>query len=76
VHGSAPDIAGQNVANPLALIRSAIMMLRHLEMFEVVERLRAALRNVIVERGIRTRDLGGTATTTEFTEHVVRAIER
>jgi len=76
VHGSAPDIAGQNVANPLALIRSGIMMLRHLEMFEVVERLRAALRSVIVERGIRTRDLGGTATTTEFTEQVVRAIER
>jgi isocitrate dehydrogenase (NAD+) len=76
VHGSAPDIAGQNVANPLALMRSAIMMLRHLEMFDIVERLRRALRAVIVERGIRTRDLGGTATTTEFTEQVVRAIER
>ena len=76
VHGSAPDIAGQNVANPLALMRSAIMMLRHLEMFDIVERLRAALRHVIVERGIRTRDLGGSATTTEFTEQVVRALAR
>jgi isocitrate dehydrogenase (NAD+) len=76
VHGSAPDIAGQNVANPLALMRSAVMMLRHLEMFDIVERLRAALRNVIVGQRIRTRDLGGTATTTEFTDHVVRAIER
>ncbi len=76
VHGSAPDIAGQNLANPLALIRSGIMMLRHLEKFDVAERLRGALRHVIVERGIRTRDLGGAATTTEFTEHVVRAIER
>jgi isocitrate dehydrogenase (NAD+) len=75
VHGSAPDIAGLNVANPLALMRSAVMMLRHLEMFDVVERVRAALREVIVERGIRTRDLGGHATTTEFTEAVVRAIE-
>ncbi len=75
VHGSAPDIAGQNVANPLALMRSAVMMLRHLEMFDVVDRVRAALRQVIVERGVRTRDLGGTATTTEFTEAVVWAIE-
>jgi isocitrate dehydrogenase (NAD+) len=76
VHGSAPDIAGQNVANPLALMRSAVMMLRHLEMFDIVERVRAALRNVIVAQRIRTRDLGGRATTTEFTDHVVRAIER
>ena len=75
VHGSAPDIAGQNLANPLALVRSAIMMLRHLEMHEVAERIRAALRDVIVVQKIRTRDLGGSATTTEFTEAVVKAIE-
>jgi isocitrate dehydrogenase (NAD+) len=76
VHGSAPDIAGQNVANPLALMRSAVMMLRHLEMFDIVERVRAALRKVVVAERIRTRDLGGSATTTEFTDHVVRALER
>jgi isocitrate dehydrogenase (NAD+) len=75
VHGSAPDIAGQNLANPLALVRSGIMMLRHLDMYPVAERIRAALRNVIVVQKIRTRDLGGNATTTEFTEAVVRVIE-
>jgi len=74
VHGSAPDIAGQNVSNPLALMRSAIMMLRHLEMFDIVERLRRALRAVIVERGIRTRDLGGSATTQEFGDAVARRV--
>jgi isocitrate dehydrogenase (NAD+) len=76
VHGSAPDIAGRNLANPLALMRSAIMMLRHLGRIDAMERMRAALRKVIVDEGTRTRDLGGTATTTEFTEAVVRAIER
>ncbi|MEO8504108.1 MAG: isocitrate/isopropylmalate family dehydrogenase [Acidobacteriota bacterium] len=75
VHGSAPDIAGRNLANPLALIRSSILMLRHLDMFPEADRLRAALRRVIVEQRILTRDLGGTATTTEFTESIVRAID-
>lgn len=75
VHGSAPDIAGQDIANPLALMRSAIMMLHHLGMDDVVARLRAAIRHVIVDEGIRTRDLGGTAGTTAFTDAVVRALE-
>ena len=75
VHGSAPDIAGRNLANPLALVRSAIMMLRHMGKREVAERVRAALREVIVNRGVRTKDLGGNASTTEFTEQVVSAIE-
>lgn len=75
VHGSAPDIAGQNKANPLALMRSAILMLRHLDKHEVVERLRKALRTTVVEQGIMTRDLGGEASTTQFTEAVVANIE-
>jgi isocitrate dehydrogenase (NAD+) len=75
VHGSAPDIAGQNVANPLALIRSALLMLGHLGKGEVVERIRRALRHVVVERGILTRDLGGEATTSGFADAVVAAIE-
>jgi isocitrate dehydrogenase (NAD+) len=75
VHGSAPDIAGKNLANPLALIRSAVLMLYHLEKDEVAERVRAALREVIVRRGIRTRDLGGEASTTEFTDAIVEALE-
>jgi isocitrate dehydrogenase (NAD+) len=45
-------------------------------MFDIVERVRGALRQLIVTQGIRTRDLGGTATTTEFTDRVVRAVER
>ena len=64
VHGSAPDIAGKGLANPLALIRSAIMMLFHMHKDEVAERVRRALRDVIVNQKIRTRDLGGEATTT------------
>ncbi len=75
VHGSAPDIAGRNLANPLALIRSAILMLRHLDMFAEADRLRAALRRVIVDQKILTRDLGGTASTSEFTDAIVRAID-
>jgi isocitrate dehydrogenase (NAD+) len=75
VHGTAPDIAGRDLANPLALIRSAIMMLFHMNKDEAAERIRAALRHVIVKRGIRTRDLGGEAGTTQFTDAVVEAIQ-
>ncbi|MEM7482601.1 MAG: isocitrate dehydrogenase (NAD(+)) [Acidobacteriota bacterium] len=76
VHGSAPDIAGQNLANPMALMRSAILMLLHLGKDDVVARMRSALHSVVVDQGIRTRDLGGTASTTEFTDAVVAAAER
>jgi isocitrate dehydrogenase (NAD+) len=75
VHGSAPDIAGKDLANPLAIIRSSIMMLYHMHKDEVAERVRRALRKVIVEQKIRTRDLGGEATTTQFTDAIVRALE-
>jgi isocitrate dehydrogenase (NAD+) len=74
VHGSAPDIAGQNLANPLALIRSAILMLRHLDKDDVADRLRRALHLVIVDRRIRTRDLGGEASTSQFTDAIVTAL--
>jgi isocitrate dehydrogenase (NAD+) len=76
VHGSAPDIAGKDLANPLALIRSGVMMLYHMGKDEVAERVRAALRQVVVEQKIRTRDLGGEASTTQFTDAVVAALER
>ncbi len=75
VHGSAPDIAGRNLANPTALIRSSILMLEHLSLTAAAERVRAGLEEVIVRRRMLTRDLGGTATTTEFTEQIVDAIE-
>ena len=74
VHGSAPDIAGKDVANPLAIIRSGIMMLYHMNKDEVAERVRAALRHVVVQQKIRTRDLGGEAGTTQFTDAVVAAL--
>jgi isocitrate dehydrogenase (NAD+) len=75
VHGSAPDIAGKDLANPLAIIRSGIMMLYHMHKDEVAERVRRALRKVVVDQKIRTRDLGGEATTTQFTDAIVRALE-
>ncbi|HKI85177.1 MAG TPA: isocitrate/isopropylmalate dehydrogenase family protein [Thermoanaerobaculia bacterium] len=74
VHGSAPDIAGMNLANPIALIRSAILMLDYLEQREAAERIRGGLRYVVCEQKILTRDVGGSATTTEFTEALAAAI--
>ncbi|GBC77744.1 Isocitrate dehydrogenase [NADP] [bacterium HR08] len=75
VHGSAPDIAGKNMANPTAMLLSALMMLRHLGEAEAADRIYAALCRVLAERQIRTRDLGGTATTTEFTEAILAELE-
>ena len=75
VHGSAPDIAGRNIANPMALMRSSILMMRHLGSDDIADRIWGALRSVVTEGETLTRDIGGTATTTEFTEAVVRAIE-
>ncbi|HXO19927.1 MAG TPA: isocitrate/isopropylmalate family dehydrogenase [Thermoanaerobaculia bacterium] len=75
VHGSAPDIAGQNLANPLALMRSAILLLFHLEKDDAAQRLRAALRAVVVDQNVKTRDLGGQATTSGFADAVIAALE-
>ena len=75
VHGSAPDIAGKNLANPTALLLSGLMMLDHLGERERAEHIRAALARVLTEGRVRTRDLGGAASTTEFTEAVCREIE-
>ena len=66
VHGSAPDIAGKGIANPSAQLLAAAMMLDHLGELEAAARIRAALEATIATAGIRTRDLGGTATTREF----------
>ncbi|MEE8267531.1 MAG: isocitrate/isopropylmalate family dehydrogenase, partial [Gemmatimonadales bacterium] len=70
VHGSAPDIAGQGVANPAALILAGAMMLDHLDEHEQAARVRAAVQHTVVEDAVRTRDLGGTATTAEFGDAV------
>jgi len=74
VHGSAPDIAGQGIANPLACIMSGVMMLNHLHEEAVGERIRNAYNNVLIEGQVLTRDLGGSAGTSEFTEAVLRRL--
>ncbi|KIM67884.1 hypothetical protein SCLCIDRAFT_13956 [Scleroderma citrinum Foug A] len=74
VHGSAPDIAGQNVANPLAAIRSAALMLRHLGYGEGASRIERAVDEVIREGRCLTPDLGGRSKTTEVVEEVVKHI--
>ncbi len=71
VHGSAPSIAGCNQANPTALIQSAIMMLRHLNLLNEANRIEAALYAVYEEGQDLTKDLGGTATTTQFTDALI-----
>ena len=74
VHGSAPDIAGKNIANPTALLLSAVMMLRHIGEGTAAERILDALGRVLVAGQVRTRDLGGSASTSEFADAVCRAI--
>ncbi|HEV8345682.1 MAG TPA: isocitrate/isopropylmalate dehydrogenase family protein [Vicinamibacterales bacterium] len=76
VHGSAPDIAGKNLANPTALLLSAVLMLRHIDEGAAADRIMAALGVVLTARTVRTRDLGGTASTTEFADAVIRAMEK
>ena len=75
VHGSAPDIAGQGIANPTALLLSAVMMLRHIDEGAAAGRIMTALAAVMEAGTSRTRDLGGTASTTDFASAVCRAIQ-
>jgi isocitrate dehydrogenase (NAD+) len=74
VHGSAPDIAGKGVANPTALLLSALLMLRHIGEGLIADRISAALGRVLAEDQVRTRDLGGKASTIEFTNAVCRRL--
>ena len=74
VHGSAPDIAGKGVANPTALLLSALLMLRHIGEGAIADRISRALGLVLGEDQIRTRDLGGTANTAEFTAAICRRL--
>ena len=75
VHGSAPDIADQNLANPTALLLSGLLMLDYLGEHHKAERIRGALTRVLTAGQVRTRDLGGKAKTTEFTDAICREIE-
>ncbi|MBR3840347.1 MAG: isocitrate/isopropylmalate dehydrogenase family protein [Erysipelotrichales bacterium] len=74
VHGSAPDIAGKNLANPTALLLSACMMLEYIGKEEPAKQIRSALFEVLEEGTVRTRDCGGTATTTEFTDAIIEKL--
>ena len=71
VHGSAPDIAGKNIANPTALLRSGILMLEYMDENEAANNIKNALYKVFDEGKVLTRDLGGNATTGEFVQAIV-----
>lgn len=75
VHGSAPDIAGKGLANPTALLQSAILMLRHIGEIQAADRVQAAMEAVYAERKHVTKDVGGTAGTSEFADAVIAALE-
>jgi isocitrate dehydrogenase (NAD+) len=75
VHGSAPDIAGKNLANPTALVRSALLMLRHIGEHEAALRVRNALERVYRSRDKLTRDVGGKAGTSEFADSVIEQMQ-
>ncbi len=75
VHGSAPDIAGKNIANPIAAVRSVSMLLDHLGDSDGAERIEVSIREVLGQ-GIRTRDMGGSAGTSEFGNALVRVLRR
>jgi isocitrate dehydrogenase (NAD+) len=76
VHGTAPDIAGQDLANPTALLLSALMMLDHIGERDAGARIRKALYRVFEERKVVTRDLGGSARTSDFTDAVCSSLEK
>ena len=74
VHGSAPDIAGQGIANPTALLQSGILMLRHLGERDAADRVEKAMLKVYRDGQVRTRDVGGTSRTDEFAQAVIQAM--
>ena len=76
VHGSAPDIAGKGVANPLATILSVAMLLDHVDAPGTARRIERAVEAVLVEGSVRTPDLGGTSGTTDVTDAVVRGLQQ
>jgi isocitrate dehydrogenase (NAD+) len=76
VHGSAPDIAGKGIANPTALLLAAAMMLDHCHLAALAGRLRAAIEATLNSDQVRTRDLGGTSSTAEFTEALIARIAK
>jgi len=74
VHGSAPDIAGKGIANPLALLLAVGLMLEHIDRPELANHLRASIDQVLRKDGVRTPDLGGKASTSDFTQSIIRRL--
>ena len=74
VHGSAPDIAGKGIANPTALLLAAAMMLEHVNLYDLANRLKAAITDVLQKDRILTTDLGGKASTREYTDAIIKRI--
>jgi isocitrate dehydrogenase (NAD+) len=74
VHGSAPDIAGQGIANPTAVLMSAIMMLHHLKEHKAAQNIENAMMTVYKEGTVRTKDLGGTAKTADFANAIIEKL--
>jgi len=75
VHGSAPDIAGRGIANPTALLRSGLLMLRYLNEHNAAWRIRNAIDQVYRDKSKRTRDVGGTASTSQFADAIIAAMQ-
>jgi isocitrate dehydrogenase (NAD+) len=75
VHGSAPDIAGQGIANPTALLQSGILMLRHIGERDAAQKVETAMLNVFKEGKVRTRDIGGESKTTEFADAIIAGMQ-
>ena len=75
VHGSAPDIAGKDIANPTAVLQSAVLMLRHMGEVEAADKVHAALEKTYKEKLHLTRDVGGTSGTSEFADAVIANME-
>ncbi len=74
VHGSWPEAAGKNIANPAAMVMTGVMLLRHVGETTAADRIENTLRAVFAEGKVRTQDLGGTASTTQFTEEIIRRL--
>ena len=75
VHGSAPDIAGQGIANPTALLQSGILMLRYLNERAAADKIENAMLDVYREGNVRTRDVGGTSKTAEFADAIIQKMK-
>jgi len=75
-HGSAPDIAGQGIANPTALLQSGILMLRYIGEREAADKIEKAMLSVFKEGKVRTRDIGGTAKTAEFADAIIQKMSQ